>query len=319
MLSSADFVEKQIVVVSSDTIKKLKLQNENVVVQEWNKIVSKMSCSKIFCFFIVGDCFISTKLVDKLLSYQVNVYYLKRNLKPRFLMWTALEWNYVLRSKQYAQTDQTDIARSLVANKIANQLYLLQSLRSKSPKLLDAITRIRDVHSSLDGIHHTDHLRGLEGYVAKLFFAYYFEPLGWYKRMPRTRHDQINLLLDIWYSFLYNFIEANLNLYGFDVYKWVYHTLFYERKSLVCDLVEPFRCLIDKQIRKSYNLWKINMDEFIFKHHEYHIPLQHRQKYMQLLLEPILAHKLDIFTYIKSYYKTIMADDTVVTPFYLGK
>lgn len=72
--------------------------------------------------------------------------------------------------------------------------------------------------------------------------------------MPRTRADIPNLLMDIGYTFIYNFVEANLNLYGFDIYKGFYHQLFFERKSLVCDLVEPFRCLIDKQIRKMYNL-----------------------------------------------------------------
>jgi len=107
--------------------------------------------------------------------------------------------------------------------------------------------------------------------------------------MPRTRNDIINFLMDIGYSFLYNFIEANLCLYGFDVYKGVYHKLFYERKSLACDLVEPFRCIIDKKIRKMHNLGQINEQDFKFKNGEYTI-LPHVDR-TQFLKDAALARK----------------------------
>lgn len=97
----------------------------------------------------------------------------------------------------------------------------------------------------------------------------------------------------------------------------MYHTLFFERKSLVCDLVEPFRCLIDRQIRKIYNLGQINEKDFIFKNQEYNIHRDHRQKYIKLLLDPILKHKKAIFQYVKSYYRSIMSDDTTIDHFYI--
>lgn len=102
--------------------------------------------------------------------------------------------------------------------------------------------------------------------------------------MPRTRNDIPNLLLDIGYTMVYNIIEAHCNLYGFDIYKGVYHTAFYERKSLVCDLVEPFRCLIDRQLRKSYNLGQIDEKDFVFKQGEYSILMDKRVKYLKILL-----------------------------------
>lgn len=127
--------------------------------------------------------------------------------------------------------------------------------------------------------------------------------------MPRTKLDITNLLMDIWYSFLYNFIESNLNLYGFDIYKGFYHKLFFERKSLVCDLVEPFRCIIDKQIKKMYNLSQINKDDFILSKGEYKLLLDNRNHYTRLLLNPILEYKEQIFYYVKNYYRAVIKED----------
>jgi len=117
---------------------------------------------------------------------------------------------------------------------------------------------------------------------------------------------------------LYNILEAHLNLYGFDIYKWVYHTWFYERKSLVCDLVEPFRCLIDRQLRKSYNLGQIDEKDFYFKQGEYAIKNDQRVKYLKLLLSPVLAEKEIIFQYVKSFYACMMSGESgTILPFYI--
>ena len=92
----------------------------------------------------------------------------------------------------------------------------------------------------------------------------YFRKLKWERRMPRCKNDIPNLLLDIGYTYLFNFIESLLSIYGFDLYCGVHHTFFYQRKSLVCDLVEPFRCIIDQRIRKAYTLKQVNEDDFFF-------------------------------------------------------
>jgi CRISPR-associated protein Cas1 len=166
----------------------------------------------------------------------------------------ALQGNYILREKQYNNPNELEMAKLLIKNKAENQLILLQEIRGKSDELKQDIKTIKEIISKMETVNADDSLRGLEGNASKYFFSHYFSELKRYKRMPRTRNDIINFLLDIGYSFLYNFVEANLCLYGFDVYKGIYHKLFYERKSLVCDIVEPFRCIIDKKIRKMYNL-----------------------------------------------------------------
>lgn len=39
-----------------------------------------------------------------------------------------------------------------------------------------------------------------------------------------------------------------------DVYCGVLHTMFYMKKSLACDVMEPLRAIVDEQVKKSLNL-----------------------------------------------------------------
>lgn len=316
MLSRPDFLEKQIVVISSERVKDLSFRNDNLLIKKEGKIQNQISCFKIFCIFIVGECSVTTKLIAKLLKYQISVYCLQMSLKPLCCIGSPLAGNYLLREKQYASTADQDLhqAKLIIKNKIANQGTLLTSLRNKDTDLKTAITQLKDLYKKVENQTSDDSLRGIEGSASKIFFANYFKELKRYKREPRTRADIINLLMDMGYSFLYNFIEANLNLYGFDVYRGIYHKLFYERKSLACDLVEPFRCIVDKTILKAYNLGQINEKDFSFKNGEYELTRDKREPYMRLFLKAILERKMDFFDYVKQYYYFAMGKENAEFP-----
>lgn len=320
MLSRPDFLEKQIVVVSCFQQKDISLKNDNLIIKQWEKIVNKISCYKIFCIFVIGEFTITTKLVNRLLKYQIALYSLDSLLRPQFVIWNELEWNYLLREKQYEQGDNIQIARKIVENKVNNQLTLLKSLRNKDEKLKQSIKDFVSLIEKIREAKDDETLRGLEWTASKIFFNHYFKVLKRYKRMPRTRADIPNFLLDIGYTYIYWFVEANLSLYWFDIYRGVYHKLFYERKSLVCDLVEPFRCIIDRAIRKIYNLNQVNEKDFKFKNQEYWIDREKRKKYTQLFLEQILLYKEEIFLYIKGYYRFVMNSEKNKFPeFYIHK
>ena len=318
MLSAPDFLEKQIVVITSEQVKDLSLRNDNLLIKEDWKIKNQISCFKIFCIFIVGEYTISSKLIDKLMKYQICLYCLGYNLKPKCMIGNSLQGNYILREKQYSNPKELDIAKQIIKNKVENQLFLLQEIREKSDQLKQDIKSIKEILLKIESVTSDDSLRGLEGNVSKYFFSHYFSEMKRYKRMPRTRNDIINFLLDIGYSFLYNFVEANLCLYWFDVYKGVYHKFFYERKSLACDLVEPLRCIIDKKIRKMHNLGQINEKDFKFRNGEYTIEREKQKPYLQHFLQALLDNKMQIFSFIKWYYRYMM-DTTKEYPYFTLK
>ena len=147
---------------------------------------------------------------------------------------------------------------------------------------------------------------GVEGTCAKIYFNRIFKEFGWQGRQPRVKRDEINLLLDIAYTILFNYVEAVLNIYGFDVYKGNLHQEFYKRKSLVCDMVEPFRPIVDYKIRKLINLGQIKNYKFEKINEQYRLNWKDSSNFVKLILEEILDYKGCIFDFIQGYYRWFM-------------
>jgi len=101
--------------------------------------------------------------------------------------------------------------------------------------------------------------------------------------------------MDIGYTFLFNFVDGIICLYGLDTYIGFYHKLFFQRKSLTCDLIEPFRCIIDKQILKSYHLHQIDYKDFKKEKGSYFLYNKERDKYLEIFSEAIMDKKEEIF------------------------
>ena len=100
-------------------------------------------------------------------------------------------------------------------------------------------------------------------------------------------------------------------LFGFDLYVGVYHQLWYQRKSLVCDLVEPFRPLIDQAIRKNLNYKKFQSSDFETIQGQYFFIRTARQKYYEVFFNAIIAYKNEIFIFIRQYYRCFMGRKSV--------
>lgn len=152
---------------------------------------------------------------------------------------------------------------------------------------------------------------GYEGYCAKQYFGLLYGSFDWKGRKPRIKGDYINASLDIGYTILFNYIEAILNIYGFNIYHGFLHTLFYKRKSLVCDMVEPFRPIIDYQVRKSINLNQIRKSDFKKFRGRYILKYEQNKKYVKIFSEAINEYKEEIFLYIQSFYRSFMKGEDV--------
>jgi CRISPR-associated protein Cas1 len=167
---------------------------------------------------------------------------------------------------------------------------------------------LSDVLAKIDNAIDVQELLGLEGSATKQFFKLYFKELNWIRRSPRSKVDQYNTLLDIGYTLIFNFVESILKLHGFDTYKGVYHTLFFQRKSLACDFVEPFRCIIDKTLLKAYHLKQIKNDDFTVEGDKFLLSYQKQYHYIKIFTEAIMENKEEIFSYIRDSYYSILND-----------
>ena len=95
-------------------------------------------------------------------------------------------------------------------------------------------------------------------------------------------------------------------LYGFDVYVGILHTQFFHRKSLVCDLEEPFRPIIDAALIKALNLGQINEKDFWKNQEQYILPWKNSAPYIELFIKAIMEYKNEIFIYLQSYYRAFV-------------
>ena len=307
MMSWPDFKYKQIIIHKTIGEKeRLRFRADNLVIEdEEGNVLVQQSCHKIFAVFIVGDTTLTSVIIKKSVAFSFPIILMNHNFKVVSRINCAAEGNTLLRRIQYDPSfDNLFVAKELIRQKINNQRNLLSSLRYLSQEDKDVIAKLKEVDvSSANDIHE---LMGIEGSASKLFFSAYFRPLGWQRREPRCKRDIYNLLLDIGYTYLFNFIEAMLCLYGFDLYQGVLHTNFYQRKSLVCDIVEPFRCIIDKRLRKAYNLGQIDESDFFFSKGQWSLEYKNQEKYTKLFVRDLMDEKERIFIYCQTYYRWLM-------------
>ena len=80
------------------------------------------------------------------------------------------------------------------------------------------------------------------------------------------------------------------------------------RKSLVCDIVEPFRVIIDHEIKKAINLKQIKEDDFTIINGQSKLKWSESSRYIQILAKPIISEKESIFEYIQSFYRAFMKE-----------
>lgn len=319
MISLPDFKEKQILFVNTEWGKPshLRFANDNIVFEKERKVVNRVSVHKAFAVFICGDLSLTTNFLKQAKEHGVSIFFLKNNFEMYSGIATVAEGHYLLRMKQYnlSEKEQLEMAKKIVINKISNQVSLVKektdtenkgSLDSNFNKYAEKIKLVRD----------HEELLGLEGNFSRQYFGEIFKDLKWRRRAPRTKEDVTNFLMDMGYTFLFNLVDSLLRLHGFDTYKGFYHRLFFQRRSLACDIMEPFRCLIDKQIVKSFNLKQIDEKDFVVTNGAYQLPFDKNSKYASIFLECLMNNKEDIFEFVHGFYRHIMDNESNDFPDY---
>lgn len=314
MITLPDFKQKQLLFIKTEhgVSDKIKFQNDNIVFMKDDKVENRVSCHRVFAVFIIGDISITSELIKQGLKYGVSFFFLKNNFESYASINAVAEGNYLLRMRQYAMTngEEISISKNIVNSKINNQLRLLKSRKIGK----DIIDRGLKLAAMVDKAENQNSLLGIEGNMSKEFFSAYFREIGWWRRMPRVKPDVPNFLLDTGYTMLFNFVDALLLLYGFDTYKGCYHKLFFQRKSLVCDIVEPFRSVIDRQVLKIYTLKQLNKDDFGIKDGKVFMSFQNSQKYAQIFLEEIIRNREEIYKYVQGFYRFVMNSEKNIFP-----
>ena len=303
MLNANDFKKKQIVFLFTNEGDKLSFLNDNIIVK--NKeggIKYQSTCYRLFMICVVGNISITSGLIQRSKKFGFSICLMTTTFKVYEILGARMEGNTLLRKHQYEYTEN-DIGRKIEQNKIKNQSQILKNIRGKNQIMKEGIELLDKMVVQLEQQLEYLEVMGIEGNAARVYFSRVFDNVDWKGRKPRIKNDYVNVTLDIGYTMLFNIVDAILQVYGFDTYYGVFHKCFYMRKSLVCDLMEPIRPVVDYQVRKSINLGQCKENDFEVVNNRWCLKYKSNPQYIQFLMNAILEYKDDIFLYIQQYYR----------------
>ena len=314
MFTNKDIEYRSIYVINCIHDKQLRVSNGELLLEdtEESKTLTKLPFQKILALFIIGHIRITTPLIDKCKKFNVALIVVNLSFRPVFYWANSAEANYLLRQKQYQfSKEDISIAKILVENKINNQIIALLKTRKKDELTKMAVESCRDCLQKLTFIDQYNSLMGIEGLASKNYFEAFYQDLDWDARKPRIKSDALNTTLDIGYTILFNYIECFVRMFGFDPYVGVYHRLWFKRKSLICDLIEPFRCIIDRAVRSAFNRKQFSEKDFDVIKGEYKLKVQKNADYSKVFFDALIPFKSEVFKFIQSYYRCFMRQKNV--------
>lgn len=307
MIDRSDFEKKQMIFFFPSRGDQMRFRNDNLlIVDKEGKVKSQVTCYRIFLIYVIGDTSMSTGFLQRAKKFGISICLMNQNLKVYQHLNSRMEGNTILRKLQY-QYDDLGLARQIILNKIMNQRRMLYQIRGKTPAHKEALDKLDAYIIKLESGNYTlQELLGIEGNAARCYFPQIFNNVSWDARRPRIKSDYINACLDIGYTIVFQLIDSLLNVYGFDEYYGVLHRCFYMRKSLVCDLMEPFRPLVDYTIRKAVNLGQFKEEDFECRNKKYYLSWKVSAKYTRIFLDALLEYRDEMFCYIQGYYRSFM-------------
>jgi len=185
-------------------------------------------------------------------------------------------WQQVLTLSQPAACAQ--LARGIVLSKVRRQRATLAHLATHRPDLRkplhDGQQRLAGILQTLqaqqnpgaEGTQSLDNLRGLEGAAAAMYFEAYFSAfapaLGATGRNRRPPRDPVNAVLSLAYTMLYAQASAACWAAGLDPALGALHTLSHGRAALACDLMEPYRPLVDLWVWQQFRSDALRPEHF---------------------------------------------------------
>lgn len=251
-------------------------KGERLYVYRADHLLRWFHSKDIVQLIIVGNVALSTQTITFLLKYRIDTVFLTYYGKYKGRLVGEFGKNVARRVAQFRYLSNSD-NRDLLANlfvraKITNSITYLRvrSKRNKADEIQLAIIKNQAILDSLNKQQlPRNSLMGYEGIAAKNYFSTFpflianpdFPFTGRNKRPPK---DEVNALLSLGYTFLMNQVMCSAYLCGLDVYYGSLHEIDYGRQSLVLDLMEEFRSLVDRMVISLINRKEIRIEHFVY-------------------------------------------------------
>lgn len=240
--------------------------------------VMDISPLKVESIVITNQAMITTQAVALALEHNIDVIFLDKYGDPIGRVWfSKLGSTALIRRRQLTGAENElglQLVVEMVSQKLKNQIWFLKKLMYARPgkeeifetsleKIESCATLVKSLEGNTDENRNT--IMGIEGTAARHYFKciskivpkkYKFDG-----RSFRPAQDPFNASLNYAYGMLYSLVEKSCILAGLDPYVGFLHTDNYNKKSMVFDLIEPFRILADQTVTYLFTGKKIK-DEF---------------------------------------------------------
>lgn len=301
MISREDYINKKIIIINSVDGDKLSFKNDNILIKDENDIVKmQYTCYRVLAIFVIGPFSLTSGLAERLRKYKISIIFFKYSFRPYLTILNGVDGNTELRRIQYSFENSLLVAQKIIENKIKNQIIAIRKKRDTNDN--NTLNLMHEYLIKIPNCQSIQEIMGYEGNASRIYFKAIFDQVEWHGRIPRVKMDVTNFLLDVGYTLLFSLIEATATLFGFDLYVGNLHQEFYQRKSLICDLIEPFRPIVDYTIRKMHNFGAIKSDDFEKYHGMYRLKYNASKNYQFLILNEIIKYREEIYLYIRKYY-----------------
>ncbi len=139
---------------------------------------------------------------------------------------------------KWKKTNKDEIWQQIVKHKIHNQAMLLRKLE------IDGYNQLLEYEKNVEVGDKTNR----EGHAAKVYFNLLFG-----KKFIRGSKDDINISLDYGYSIILSTFNKEIVSKGYITQIGINHKNEYNPFNLSCDLMEPYRPLIDEIVYNNIN------------------------------------------------------------------
>lgn len=139
---------------------------------------------------------------------------------------------------KWKKTNKDEIWQQIVKHKIHNQAMLLRKLE------VDGYNQLLEYEKNVEVGDKTNR----EGHAAKVYFNLLFG-----KKFIRGSKDDINISLDYGYSIILSTFNKEIVSKGYITQIGINHKNEYNPFNLSCDLMEPYRPLIDEIVYNNIN------------------------------------------------------------------
>lgn len=180
---------------------------------------------------------------------EMKTYYSSHNTSKK--IFTQVKWSQNLKDELW---------KKIVTNKIINQALQLNKIASDNYDLL--MQYVNEVQAG-DKTNR-------EAHAAKVYFNSLFS-----KKFVRNSDDEINAGLNYGYAILLSTFNKEIACLGYITQLGIHHKNEFNEFNLSCDLMEPFRIIIDnfvyynrdRNFDKQYKLDLINIFNNKYKYH----------------------------------------------------